>query len=337
MEEGLRTALERSEMSLHYQPKVNTHSGELVGFEALLRWRSPVLGDVGPAEFIPVAEARGLVTRLGAWCLDDACRQIREWEDAGLSIVPIAVNVSGAQFEESDLQRDVSDALKRHKVQPPHLELELTESLLLAEGSQVERVIRDLRSIGIRIALDDFGTGYSALSYLSRFNLDILKMDRGLLRDIDTDPTALGIASGVVAMAHSLGLFVVAEGVDLEEQIPILQEIGCDQIQGFIFAPALPAEGAVRFMSRAGSTPVAFGPGMSTQHRSRSDPARLRKVESSDCRKAQLRRDRRKTRRYKPSQTARRRRGLGTLGALQRYGAPLCRKECNGHARRFRG
>ncbi|MBW2385433.1 MAG: EAL domain-containing protein [Deltaproteobacteria bacterium] len=262
LEEGLRGALDRQEMCLHYQPKVDTQSGELVGFEALLRWRNPELGEVGPAEFIPVAEARGLITKLGSWCLDDACRQIRAWEDAGYQIVPVAVNVSSAQFAESDLQRDVSTALKNHRVDPSHLELELTESLLLDEGKDVEVILRDLRSIGVRIALDDFGTGYSALTYLNRFNLDVLKMDRGLLRDIDTNPSALGIASAVVAMAHSLGLCVVAEGVDMEEQLPILRDMSCDHIQGFLFAPALPADEVVRFMARAGEEGVTFGPGM---------------------------------------------------------------------------
>jgi diguanylate cyclase (GGDEF)-like protein len=270
VEAGLRTALDRGEMCLHYQPKVGTASGELVGFEALLRWKSPELGDVGPAEFIPIAEARGLVTRLGSWCLDEACRQLREWQDAGLSIVPVSVNVSSVQFSESDLQRVVSEALKAHRVDPRHLELELTESLLLDERNHVEQILRDLRTIGVRVALDDFGTGYSALTYLNRFSLDVLKMDRGLLRDIASDPSALGISSAVVAMAHSLGLSVVAEGIDSEDQLPILREINCDHIQGFLFAPALPAREVARFMSRDGETPVKFSPGMSVPGRRQS-------------------------------------------------------------------
>jgi len=267
VEEGLRTALDRNEMRLHYQPKVDTVSGELVGFEALLRWKSPELGDVGPAEFIPIAEARGLVTRLGSWCIDEACRQLREWEDEGLSVVPVSVNVSSVQFSESDLQRVVSEALKRHQVDPRHLELELTESLLLDERNHVEQILRDLRTIGVRVALDDFGTGYSALTYLNRFSLDVLKMDRGLLRDIATDPSALGISSAVVAMAHSLGLSVVAEGIDSEDQLPILREINCDHIQGFLFAPALPAREVVRFLSQEGELAMKFTPGMSAPGR----------------------------------------------------------------------
>jgi diguanylate cyclase (GGDEF)-like protein len=262
LEEGLRHALDRSEMRLHYQPKVDTLSGRLVGFEALLRWTSSELGDVGPAEFIPVAETRGLVTRLGTWCMDEACRQLRAWRDAGFELVPVAVNVSSAQFAESDLQRVVSDALRTHGVEPRHLELELTESLLLDEGNHVQTVLRDLRSIGIRIGLDDFGTGYSALTYLNRFQLDVLKMDRDLLRDIDTNPSALGIASAVVSMAHSLDLTVVAEGVDMIEQLPILRDMACDQIQGFLFAPALPALDVERFMHRVDEEAPTFEPGM---------------------------------------------------------------------------
>jgi diguanylate cyclase (GGDEF)-like protein len=265
--EGLQSALDREEMRLDYQPKVDTLSGELVGFEALLRWRNHELGDVGPAEFIPVAEARGLINKLGSWCLDEACRQLRAWKDAGFSLVRVSVNVSSQQFVDNNLQREVTDALRRHEVDPEHLELELTESLLLDEKNDamhdVEQTLRDLRSIGVQIALDDFGTGYSALTYLNRFSLDVLKVDRSLLRNIDSDPSALGIVSSVVTMAHSLGLCVVAEGVDAEVQLPILQEMGCNQIQGFLFAPALPAEDVVRLMSQAGKEPVYFGPGMS--------------------------------------------------------------------------
>jgi diguanylate cyclase (GGDEF)-like protein len=262
LEEGLRQALQRDEMRLHYQPKVDTQSGQLVGFEALLRWRSVELGDVGPAEFIPIAEQRGLITTLGTWCLDAACHQLRAWQDAGFEPVPVAVNVSSLQFAESDLQRVVSEALQRHGLEPRQLALELTESLLLEEGPHVESVLRDLRSIGIKISLDDFGTGYSALTYLNRFQLDELKMDRGLLRDIDSNPSALGVASAVVSMAHSLGLTVVAEGIDMPEQLGILREMGCDHIQGFLFAPALPAHDVERYMKRPGEEGLAFEPGM---------------------------------------------------------------------------
>lgn len=248
---------------MHYQPKLDAQTGELTGFEALLRWRNHELGDVGPTEFIPVAEERGLISELGTWCIEETCRQLRCWADAGLRIVPVAVNVSSPQFAESDLQRVVSGALKRHEIDPQYLELELTERLLLDQGDIVGEVLADLRSIGVKIALDDFGTGYSALSYLNRFNLDVLKIDRSLLRDIDTNPSALGIASAVVSMAHSLGLSVVAEGIDMEEQLPLLGEMGCDHIQGFLYAPGMAADDVEGFLAPKDEPSMKFGPGMS--------------------------------------------------------------------------
>lgn len=259
IERGLREAIERHELRLFYQPKVDVQTGAVTGLEALMRWRSPELGDVGPAEFIPVAEERGLVTDLGTWALRRACRQIHDWREAGFAVVPVAVNVSSHQFNEIDLQSVVSEALERQQVDPQLLELELTERLLLDQGDEVELVLRDLRAIGVRIALDDFGTGYSALNYLNRFNLDVLKMDRGLLREIDSNPSAAGIASAVVSMAHSLGLSVVAEGVDSEAQVPILRDMRCDQIQGFLYSPALPPEEVVRYLARVGKQAPRFG------------------------------------------------------------------------------
>jgi diguanylate cyclase (GGDEF)-like protein len=260
IEDGLRGAIEREELSVHYQPKVDLASGTVAGFEALLRWSNPALGDIGPAEFIPVAESRGLISTLGSWCLDETCRQLRSWHDAGLALVPISVNVSSVQFTETDLQKVVSEALKKHRIDPQLLELELTESLLLDEGETTELCLRDLRAIGIRIALDDFGTGYSALTYLNRFNLDVLKIDRALLRDIDSNSSAAGIASAVVSMAHSLGLTVVAEGIDIEAQLEPLRMMKCDQIQGFLYAPALPADDARRFLPRVGGNPPIARP-----------------------------------------------------------------------------
>jgi diguanylate cyclase (GGDEF)-like protein len=261
IDERLRTAIERDELRVHYQPKIDVVSGSVAGFEALLRWNSAELGEVGPGEFIPVAESRGLIGELGAWCLDETCRQIRSWQDAGWMVVPVSVNVSSVQFTETDLQRVVTSALRKHDLDPQLLELELTESLLLDEGEATELTLRDLGAIGIRFALDDFGTGYSALTYLNRFNLDVLKIDRGLLREIHSDASAAGIAAAVVSMAHSLGLIVVAEGVDLEAQLDPLREMKCDQIQGFLYAPALPAEEAERFMARAGERPPIARPG----------------------------------------------------------------------------
>ncbi len=259
IEKGLQSAIERGELRLCYQPKVDLRTGVVSSFEALMRWRNAELGDVSPGEFIPVAEDRGLVTELGTWAIEEACRQMNAWREDGFSVVPVAVNVSSHQFAEGDLQAIVVESLKRNAIDPELLELELTERLLLAEGDQVEMVLRDLRAIGVRIALDDFGTGYSSLAYLNRFALDVLKIDRNLLRDIDTNPSAAGIVRAVVSMAHSLGLTVVAEGVDDEQQLPLLRDMRCDQIQGFIYAPALPADEAARHLATA-SRPAPICP-----------------------------------------------------------------------------
>ena len=218
----LRNAIANEELMLHYQPKVELETDTVEGFEALLRWYSAELGFVGPSEFIPVAEDRGMISEIGAWCLTEACRQIRVWQNAGFNVVPVSVNVSSAQFRDSDVSRIVSDALVEHDVHPSLLEIELTESLLLDDDENTGTALRDLRAIGVRVALDDFGTGYSALTYLNRFPLDVVKMDRGFLRDIEDSNAAAGIASAVISMSHSLGLDVIAEGVDSPPQAELL-------------------------------------------------------------------------------------------------------------------
>lgn len=256
IENGLRQAIARGELRLSYQPKIDCATGTTAGFEALLRWQSQELGFVNPKDFIPVAEQRGLICEIGAWCLDEACRQLRAWWDAGFEIVPVSVNVSSAQFSDSNLQEIITDALVRHDVAPESLEIELTESLILEDNETTALALRDLRAIGVRVALDDFGTGYSALTYLNRFPLDAVKMDRGFLRSIEDDESAAGIASAVIAMSHSLGLSVVAEGVDSERQSQLLRSMGCDQVQGFLYSPALPAVEATRFLApRGGDRP----------------------------------------------------------------------------------
>jgi diguanylate cyclase (GGDEF)-like protein len=253
IEQGLRQAIELNEFSVHYQPKVNLENDTVSGFEALLRWYNCDLDFVGPNEFIPIAEERGMINEIGAWCLDETCRQIRAWQDAGFTTVPVSVNVSSAQFRDTDVQRLVSDALVKHNIHPSLLEIELTESLLLDDGNATAIALRDLRAIGVGIALDDFGTGYSALTYLNRFPLDVVKMDRGFIRDIEDSDSAAGIASAVISMSHSLGFKVVAEGVDSPLQADLLRAMGCDQIQGFLFSPAIPGEEATRFLASENS------------------------------------------------------------------------------------
>ncbi len=256
----LRSAIERDEFSLHYQPKIDVATNTVAGFEALLRWFNSDLGFVGPAEFIPVAEDRGTIIEIGAWCLREACRQIRVWQNAGFTVVPVSVNVSSAQFRDSDVQRIVSDALVEHDVHPSLLEIELTESLLLEDDQNTGLALRDLRAIGVRVALDDFGTGYSALTYLNRFPLDAVKMDRGFLRDIEDSSAAAGIAAAVISMSHSLGFEVIAEGVDSPRQAELLREMECDQIQGFLYSPGIPSEEATRFLAGEGAEPPQVEP-----------------------------------------------------------------------------
>ena len=253
IEKQLRNAIELGELQLHYQPKVELENNTTAGFEALLRWYNNELGFVSPKDFIPVAEERGLICEIGAWCIEEACRQIRIWRDAGFETVPVSVNVSSVQFTETDLQRVVTDALVRHDIEPAGFEIELTESLILDDNDETALTLRDLRAIGVHVALDDFGTGYSALTYLNRFPLDTVKMDRGFLRGIEDDKAAAGLAAAVISMSHSLGFDVVAEGVDSERQARLLTEMSCDQIQGFLYSPAVPATEAARFLATAGS------------------------------------------------------------------------------------
>ncbi|WP_291995013.1 EAL domain-containing protein [Candidatus Accumulibacter sp. ACC003] len=242
MENALRRVLSQGELRLHYQPKVDLASGRIVGAEALLRWQRPDVGLVPPGDFIPLAERSGLIVPIGAWVIDEACRQIRAWIDAGLPAVKVAVNVSAGQFASGDLESVLSAALSRHAVDPGMLALELTESMLMAAPEQdIERLQR-LRALGLGLSLDDFGTGYSSLSYLSRFPVDELKIDRALVKDIVTDTKAAAIATSVIALAHRMQLKVVAEGVETEAQLGYLRQYRCDQMQGYLFSKPVPAD-----------------------------------------------------------------------------------------------
>ena len=252
IEQELRGAIERHELQLHYQPKVDVATGTVAGFEALMRWKSRELGHVSPNEFIPIAEERGLITTIGAWCIDEACQQILRWQNAGFDPPPIAVNVSSAQFIGSNLQELVKKALADSGVPAALLEIELTERLLLKDDEETSRCLQDIQAMGISLALDDFGTGYSALTYLNRFPLNVVKMDRGLIMDIETSDSAAGIAAAVISMCHSLGLKVVAEGVDAEGQLRMLREMSCDLIQGFLYSPALEANDVTPLLAAFG-------------------------------------------------------------------------------------
>ena len=209
--------------------------------EALLRWHEPNLGLIPPDEFIPLAEEIGCISKIGQWVLHEATRQNKEWQDRGLKPIPVAVNVSSRQFSDTNLLEVVKDTLQETQLDPRFLELEITESAMLEDEDKTTRALEQIRELGIRISLDDFGTGFSSLSYLRRLPLDTLKIDRSFVMDLPDDPDANGIVEAIIAMARALRLKVVAEGVETPGQREILANWGCDEYQGFVFSPAVPA------------------------------------------------------------------------------------------------
>jgi diguanylate cyclase (GGDEF)-like protein/PAS domain S-box-containing protein len=240
IESELRQALANKELMLYYQPKVSLRSGRIVGAEALLRWRHPVRGLVSPGVFIPVAEETGLILELGNWVLDEACRQIRVWRDANLMMPPVAVNLSARQFDDG-LPGRVADALHRHGVQAEQIMLEITESLLVRSADKVVAIMNQLVAMGLSLALDDFGTGYSSLAYLKKFPISTLKIDRAFVVGLPYEENDCAIARAIVTMAQQLRQEIVAEGVETAEQMAFLRELGCDQLQGYLFSQPVPA------------------------------------------------------------------------------------------------
>ncbi|MYM71202.1 EAL domain-containing protein [Duganella sp. FT134W] len=259
MELALRRALDNHELRLHFQPKVNLHTGGFAGVESLLRWQRPGFGLVYPAEFVPVLEDTGLVVRVGAWIIDAACRQIATWLADGTGPVRVAVNVASRQFVEGDLAQLVRDALLRHQTPPELLELELTETSLMSNAERTITVLKSLKALGIKVAIDDFGTGYSSLAYLQRFPIDKLKIDIAFVRDITTNPNDAAIALAIISMAHSLKLQVVAEGVETRAQLEYLRRSRCDEIQGYFYSKALPPDELSALVRSGHSLPPAPG------------------------------------------------------------------------------
>lgn len=240
LENDLRRALEQGLLELHYQPKVDIDTNRIRSAEALLRWRHPTRGLVPPSSFIPIAEETGLIVPLGEWVLRQACRQVRAWLDSGMSPVRIAVNLSAKQFRHVDLVAVVRSAIDEARLQPGHLELELTESAIMEDPEESAATLEILSTMGVHISIDDFGTGYSSLSYLRRFPLDKLKIDRSFVRDLMSNPDDAAIVKAIISLAHNLRLRVVAEGVETAEQLNFLRELGCDQYQGYFCSPAVP-------------------------------------------------------------------------------------------------
>jgi predicted signal transduction protein with EAL and GGDEF domain/CheY-like chemotaxis protein len=257
LETALRAAIDNQEFVLHYQPKVDLNSGRIAGVEALLRWQRPGVGLVSPAEFIPVLEDTGLIVRVGSWVIAEACRQIRRWMRGDIGPISVAVNVSGRQLLDSELEAAVADGLSLNRISPELLELELTESSLMANTEQTIGRLEGLKRLGVRLSVDDFGTGYSSLAYLRRFPIDKLKIDLSFVRDITTSPDDAAIALTIIRMAHGLRLDVIAEGVETAGQLEFLRRHRCDQIQGYLFSPPLPARAFGRLIREGLTLPPA--------------------------------------------------------------------------------
>ena len=256
MRSGLRRAVERGEFVLHYQPQVDIASGRVVGVEALLRWEHPEFGLVHPGRFIPVAEDSGLIVPIGAWVIEEACRQAMAWRRAGLPELVMAVNLSAAQFRRHGIEDTVAQALQRSGLVPALLELELTESILLQDVEQVLATVQRLKQLGVQLAIDDFGTGYSSLSYLKRFDIDKLKIDQSFIRDLASDPDDAAIVRAIIQMAHSLGLRAIAEGVETAELLQQLRGFGCDEAQGYHYARPMPAAEFEHYLTQRSSAPA---------------------------------------------------------------------------------
>ena len=240
MEALLRHAIEREELELHYQPQIDIASGRCIGAEALLRWHSPELGRVSPAEFIPLAEETGLIAPIGAWVLRSAALQAKAWLDAGRALRQVAVNVSPIQLRQRQLPQVVADCLREVGLPPHHLELELTESAAFSNPDVAYSILRQLHGCGVHLSIDDFGTGYSSLSHLKRIHIDKLKIDQSFVRDLGRDPEDEALIEAIIAMARSLKLSVVAEGVETQAQLDALRQLGCDQVQGYLLARPMP-------------------------------------------------------------------------------------------------
>lgn len=236
----LRKAPERDELVLYYQPKVNLQTGRITGAEALMRWNHPERGLVSPFNFIPLAEEIGIITLFDTWALNTACKQIKAWRVAGLEPIPISVNVTSQSFRQGAIIQTVERAVKTSGVEPKYIKIELTESTIMENANENIEALHRLKEMGFKLSIDDFGTGYSSLSYLSKFPLDELKIDRSFISDILTDSTKVAIVKAIIAMAHSLGLSVVAEGVEMDGQLAVLKDFRCGEYQGFLFSKPVP-------------------------------------------------------------------------------------------------
>ena len=244
----LRDAIARNDFELHYQPQIRLADGTLQGLEALVRWRHPERGLVGPDEFITFSESRGLITPIGRWVMREACRQLKAWQDEGLAPVPVAVNLSALEFRQRDVAAEIAAVLLETGLAPQYLEIELTESVLMHQTGQVLDTLNAIKALGVGISIDDFGTGYSSLAYLKRYPIDKLKIDRSFVADTPSNTDDVAIVTAIIQMGRSLQLQTVAEGVETQAQIDLLAGLGCDLIQGFVVSAPLDAEATERWL-----------------------------------------------------------------------------------------
>jgi len=253
MENDLRRAIDNDELLLYFQPQVEFASEAVLGVEALVRWRHPERGMVAPSQFIPIAEESGLIVPLGEWVIRAALRQVRTWQDQGLPALRVSINISSLQFRQPDFAASLKGSLAEYGVDPALVELELTESLLMDNFDDVLKTLREIKALGVTLAIDDFGTGFSSLSYLRRFPIDRLKIDQSFVRDIERTPVNESIAGAIVALANSLSLGIIAEGIEKAPEIAVLERIGCREGQGFLFAKPLPAEEVAQRLAQRGA------------------------------------------------------------------------------------
>jgi EAL domain-containing protein (putative c-di-GMP-specific phosphodiesterase class I) len=241
LEGGLHTAIERGELLLHYQPQIDLASGRVIGLEALVRWQHPTLGMIPPLKFIPVAEETGQIEALGSWVLAEALQQIAAWRAGIDPRLHVAVNLSAQQLRGEGLVAQVSACLSLHALPGAALELEITESTAMHDPLRTAALLREMRALGVALAIDDFGTGYSSLAYLKQLPLSCLKLDRSFVKDIEHDANDAAISKATIQLAHSLGLSVVAEGVETQAQLDFLRALHCDMVQGYLVSRPLPA------------------------------------------------------------------------------------------------
>lgn len=257
LESGLRRAVSTGEFSLHYQPKVSVAEGALVGVEALIRWNHPTRGMVFPGEFIPSAEDSELIIPIGEWALQTACAQLRAWIESGITAVPIAVNLSPVQFKHAYLLQTAGRIISSAGVDPTFLELEVTESTIMRNERESAATLRGLKDLGVRLSIDDFGTGYSSLSVLKRMRMDALKIDQSFIKELASSADDRALVNAIIVMARSLGMHVVAEGIETEAQFSVLRELGCDTVQGYWISPAIPAARLTQLLWESGQSAFA--------------------------------------------------------------------------------